>query len=42
MFDIDGNLLGYKDSPIDKGREIFEYLYENRITLGWLYKKNIL
>ena len=34
MFDIEGNLLGYKDSPIDKGREIFEYLYKNRITLG--------
>ena len=33
MFDKEGNLLGYKDSPIDKGREVFEYLYENRITL---------
>jgi len=33
MFDRDGNLLGYKDSPIDKGREVFGYLYENRITL---------
>ena len=33
MFDTEGNLLGYKDSPIDKGIEIFWYLYENRITL---------
>lgn len=33
MFDTKGDLLGYKDSPIDKGREVFEYLYENRLTL---------
>lgn len=25
------NLLGYKDSPIDKGKEVFEYLFQNRI-----------
>ena len=34
MFDTRGDLLGYKDSPIDKGIDIFWYLYENRITLG--------
>ena len=34
MFDTKGDLLGYKDSPIDKGIDIFWYLYENRITLG--------
>ena len=33
MFDTKGNLLDYKDSPIDKGRDVFCYLYENRITL---------
>ena len=33
MFDTKGDLLGYKDSPIDKGREVFQYLYENRLTL---------
>ena len=34
MFDTKGDLLGYKDSLIDKGIDIFWYLYENRITLG--------
>ena len=34
MFDTKGDLLDYKDSPIDKGRDVFYYLYENRITLG--------
>lgn len=34
MFDIEGTKLGYKDSPIDKGKEIFLDLYKNRITLG--------
>ena len=33
MFDTKGDLLGYKDSPIDCGKETFTYLYENRITL---------
>ena len=32
MFDK-GNLLGYKDSPIDKGRDIFIELYRNRVNL---------
>ena len=40
MFDIKGNLLGYKDSPIDRGIEIFWYLYENRITLQLTFMKN--
>ena len=26
-------LLDYKDSPIDKGKEVFEYLFQNRITI---------
>ena len=26
-----GNDLGYKDSPIDKGKEIFEDLMRNRV-----------
>ena len=34
MFDISGTRLGYKDSPIDKGKDIFLELYENRITLN--------
>lgn len=28
------NLLKYKDAPIDNGKEIFEFLYKNRIVLG--------
>ena len=32
LFDKD-NLLGYKDSPIDKSKEIFLELYKNRINL---------
>ena len=32
MFDK-GNLLGYKDSPIDKGKDIFIELYRNRVNL---------
>ena len=28
-----GNLIGYKDSPIDRGREIFEELVANRVIL---------
>ena len=27
------NLLGYKDSPIDKGKDIFLYLFNNRLNL---------
>ena len=29
----DKDLLGYKDSPIDKGRDVFDKLYERRIKL---------
>lgn len=29
----DKNLLGYKDSPIDKGKVVFDKLYEGRIKL---------
>lgn len=25
------NLLGYKDSPTDKGKDVYEYLYEHRV-----------
>ena len=32
LFDKTG-LLGYKDSPFDKGKEVFEYLWRNRVTL---------
>ncbi len=32
LIDFDG-LLDYKDSPIDKGKEIFERIYSNRIYL---------
>ena len=32
MFDFD-KFLGYKDSPIDKGKEIFLELYKNRVVL---------
>ncbi len=32
MFDK-GNLLGYKDSPIDRGKDIFLKLFEERVTL---------
>jgi hypothetical protein len=32
IFDQD-NLLGYKDSPIDKGAEIFMQLFKERIML---------
>lgn len=28
------NLLEYKDSPIDQGKETFEYLFTNRIVQG--------
>lgn len=32
IWDMD-NLLGYKDSPFDKGKEIFEELYRHRIKM---------
>lgn len=32
IFDFD-NLLQYKDSPIDRGKEVFEELYQKRIKL---------
>ena len=32
----DGNLLEYKDSPTDRGREVFLKLFENR-QFGWCY-----
>lgn len=32
MFDK-GNLLGYKDSPIDRGKDVFLKLFEERVTL---------
>ena len=32
IWDID-NLLGYKDSPFDKGKEVFEELYKHRIRV---------
>lgn len=33
MFDSKGNLLNYKDSPIDRGKDIFLELYKKRINL---------
>jgi hypothetical protein len=32
LFDKDNN-LGYKNSPLDKGPDVFQFLYKNRITL---------
>jgi hypothetical protein len=32
IWDMD-NLLGYKDSPYDKGKKVFEELYKNRIRV---------
>lgn len=29
----EANLLGYKDSPTDKGEEIYEHLYKNRMVV---------
>ena len=34
LFDTKGTKLDYKDSPVDKGKDTFIYLYKNRITLG--------
>ena len=33
LFDLQDNLLGYKDSPIDRGKEIFYELYNKRIRI---------
>ena len=33
LFDKENNLLSYKDSPTDKGKEIFLELFERRIYL---------
>lgn len=33
MFDLDNKYLDYKDSPIDKGKDIFLKLYNNRIII---------
>lgn len=33
LFDTDGNLLGYKDSPIDRGKERFLKLYSKRVRV---------
>ena len=33
MFDLHDNMLGYKESPIDRDKETFIYLYKNRMTL---------
>ena len=34
LFDLQDNLLDFKDSPIDKGKDVFFELYKNRIRLG--------
>ena len=34
MFDLEGNLLDYKDSPIDKGKETFLELYNHRLRIN--------
>ena len=33
LFDKDGDKLGYKDSPTDKGKETFMELWQNRVFL---------
>ena len=33
MLDMDMDLLDYKDSPIDKGQEVFEKIYKNRLFI---------
>lgn len=33
LFDRENNQLGYKDSPLDKGRDTFLYLFSNRIVI---------
>lgn len=34
LYDTDNNLLDYKDSPIDKGKDIFMKLYESRVKIN--------
>lgn len=34
MYDGESKLLGYKDSPTDKGKEIYERLYNNRMVIN--------
>lgn len=34
LFDLEDKYLDFKDSPIDKGKDIFFELYKNRIKLG--------
>lgn len=33
LYDMDNNLLDYKDSPVDKGKNVFIKLYNNRIRI---------
>ena len=39
IYDWDGDLLGNKDAPIDRGREIYEELFEERKLI---YDESIL
>lgn len=34
LFDSECNVLGYKESPLDAGRDKFLYLFRNRVVLG--------
>lgn len=34
LYDTNNDLLDYKDSPIDKGKDIFMRLYENRVKIN--------
>ncbi len=34
MYDGGSKLLGYKDSPTDKGKEVYERLYNNRMVIN--------
>lgn len=34
MYDGESKLLGYKDSPTDRGKEIYERLYNNRMVIN--------
>ena len=33
LFDLEDKYLDYKDSPIDKGKEVFYYLYNHRVRI---------
>lgn len=33
IFDKEGNMLGYKDSPIDRGMDIFIKMFKNRVII---------